>query len=207
VCGVDGQRRQNREDLLIEHPVENRAVVLIELVPVRQVNAGRGQIRDELCGEDCAPPLEEVANACADRAQLRPRRLLAGAACDSRLDLHLQAADAYLEELVQVLAEDREELGPLQDRQRTALRERKHMLVEVEPGELSVQEAVGALGKREPPLRGSCRSRAARDRKGLFALQLRPEAALRSRQSLVLVGCPKAAMGRSLAFHITLTGL
>ena len=53
----------------------------------------------------------------------------------------MERPDADLEELVEVLAEDREELDPLEHGQVVALGHREHALVEVEPGELAVEVA------------------------------------------------------------------
>ena len=82
--------------------------------------------------------------------------------------LLLQAGHPHLEELVEVLAEDGEELGPLEERHRLVGRQGQHPLVEVEPGQLPVQVA-RRVGRRRPagprparppprPWRGSYRS-------------------------------------------------
>src|SRR5207245_1041980 len=51
----------------------------------------------------------------------------------------LQAGNADLEELVEVLAEDGEELGPLEQRERLVLGQGEHAGVEVQPRELPVE--------------------------------------------------------------------
>ena len=64
----------------------------------------------------------------ADRAELlgRVERRRATCARDAGRDLLLQAGDPDLEELVEVLAEDGEELGPLEQRQVRVLGQGEH---------------------------------------------------------------------------------
>ena len=57
----------------------------------------------------------------------------------------LQAGDAHHVELVEVAGEDRQELDPLQQRLASVLGQRQHPGVEVQPGQLAVEEAVGVL--------------------------------------------------------------
>ena len=69
---------------------------------------------------------------------------------DAGGDLLLQPGDAHLDELVEVGREDREELRPLEQRALGVLGEGEHPGVEVEPGELPVQEPVllgGVVGR------------------------------------------------------------
>jgi hypothetical protein len=54
------------------------------------------------------------------------------------MHLLLQAGDTDLEELIDVLAQDRQEAHPLEQRERFVLRHGQHPLVEVELGQLSV---------------------------------------------------------------------
>ena len=92
------------------------------------------------------PRLEEL---------LGRRATVEGGGADPGHDLLLQPGDAHLEELVEVLAEDRQELGPLEERDRVVGRQREDPRVEVEPGELTVQVALG--GDRVDPRPGSPR--------------------------------------------------
>ena len=59
--------------------------------------------------------------------------------------LVLQAGDPDLEELVEVLAEDGQELGPLEQGLAAIGGQRQHPGVEVEPGQLTVDEALRRL--------------------------------------------------------------
>jgi hypothetical protein len=60
---------------------------------------------------------------------------------DSRFELFLKPRDAHLEEFVEIGAEDREEFGAFEQRERRILREREHARVELEPGELAIDVA------------------------------------------------------------------
>ena len=64
------------------------------------------------------------------------RRRRAHAHCE----LFLDAGHSHLEELVEVAAEDREELGALEERAILVLGECEHSGVEIEPGQFSVEE-------------------------------------------------------------------
>ena len=78
----------------------------------------------------------------ADRAELLDLVEAVGrVAAHAGRELLLQARDADLEELVEVRAEDREELRPLEQRSVGVLGEREHARVEVEPRQLAVEVA------------------------------------------------------------------
>src|SRR5262245_58388163 len=108
MCGIDGERCQDRTDALLEHALQIRLVVRVELIPVRQTNARVGEISDKR-SKDRGASSQHASHALTDRAQTFRRALLIERA-DSDLELRLQPADANLEELVQVAAEDRQEL-------------------------------------------------------------------------------------------------
>ena len=63
-------------------------------------------------------------------------------------DLFLEPGHPNLEEIVEVLAEDRQEPDPLENGQLGVLRHGQDALVEIEPGELPV-EVAGGLRHRE----------------------------------------------------------
>jgi hypothetical protein len=139
---VDCERRQDRKELLVEHRIEKRPVLGVELVPVREPDPRRGEVGHDLLGEDDGPPRQKLVDAGGDRVELFVRPLTGAAGCDAGLELHLQAPDPDLEEVVEVVAEDGEELGPLQHWQRAPFCKSQHMLVEVEPRELPAQVTV-----------------------------------------------------------------
>ena len=113
---VDRQRGEDREELLVEQIVEKDSIVGIEALPVREPNSGRGQIGHELIGECRVSPRDELPNPDADLVQpLADVFVLRVLRPQPRVELHPQAAHPHLEELVQIVAEDREKLRPLQD--------------------------------------------------------------------------------------------
>ena len=145
--GVDGERGEHREDAVVELARELGACVLVEVVPVAELDARLLQARCHLLGEHGRLQRDQLLDAGPDRAQLLDlvHALLRGRP-DPGFELLLQPGDAYLEELVEVGAEDREELRALEQRQRGVLRERQHASVELEPRELAV-EVAGRAGR------------------------------------------------------------
>ena len=140
--GSTAKRREHREDPLLERLDEELLVVLVEVVPAGQADAVGGQGGDDLVEEQ---PLLAVDQRLDPLAHLD--ELLAGGAPVGRGDadpgrhLLLQTGHPNLEELVEVLAEDGEELGPLEERHGLVGGQGEHPLVEVEPGQLAVQVA------------------------------------------------------------------
>ena len=100
----------------------------------------------------CAPG---AASSSSTRSRI-PRSCSAGvrpsgaARAEPGRHLVLQAGHPDLEELVEVLAEDGEELGPLEQRARRVVGQGEDPGVEVEPGQLAVEEAtvVGSPRRR-----------------------------------------------------------
>ena len=89
-------------------------------------------------------PLLQGHDPLADRLELLVRRhAVGGRRRDTGLHLLLEAGHPDLEELVEVLAVDRDELDPFEQRAGRVLREREHPRVELEPRELTVEEAGG----------------------------------------------------------------
>ena len=161
--------------LRVEHLDEVLAVVVVELVPVRERDADVFERGRDLLREQLGLAGDELVDARADRAELLERVHAVGRlGADARRDLLLEAGDAHLDELVEVGREDRQELGPLEQRALGVLGQREHPGVEVEPGELAVQQAVllgrelgrsprshrtGESIRRPGPIRGAGRAR------------------------------------------------
>ena len=136
---VDGERREDREDLVVE-PAAERLVVLRDVVVVED--------RDALGAQLLADPRpdrrvvrRQLPDADADLGQLlgrrhAVRRVVRGA----RLGLAPEAGHADLEELVQVGREDREELHPLQQGIARVTRLVEHPRVELDPRQLAVED-------------------------------------------------------------------
>ncbi len=89
---------------------------------------------------------DSSAARAGDQLELLARGATVGTAgAHPRCDLVLEPGDAHLEELVEVLAEDGEELHPLEHRRSGLLGQSQHPCVEVEPGELAVQIALSRI--------------------------------------------------------------
>ncbi len=179
---VDGERREHREDLLAEELVQALLLARLELVPVDERDALRGERGLHVVGEHARVPRHEVVRALADRVEhLAGRQARRRGDRDARRHAALEARDAHHEELVQVGREDREEPDALQERLARVLRELEHALVECEPAQLAVGEPV--VGQRtEVELRTHLPDlRLLRDVLGDVRGEVRVERALRGR--------------------------
>ena len=115
VAGVHGERREDREDLVVE-PAAEGLVVLRDLVVVEDLDALGGQLLADL-GPDRRVLVDQLADALADRVELLAGRQAVAARVEAgRLVLAPQAGDADLEELVEVRGEDGQELDALEQR-------------------------------------------------------------------------------------------
>src|SRR5262249_27984175 len=93
----------------------------------------------------------QVVHATLDR-----RQLIAGAetvrpivlGLETGVDLLLQPRHADLEELVQVRAENAQELEPLEQRVRRVARLFEHAMIELEPAELTIEIMLGRKRRR-----------------------------------------------------------
>ena len=155
VRGVDRQRREHREDRVDEQLLEVGPVVGGEVVPVGEADAGVLERGHDLVGEHRRRPVDQLVDPAPDRAELVDEvEAVGGGGAQAGVELLHEARDPHLEELVEVLAEDGEELGPLEQRQAVVLGQGEDAGVEVEPRELAVQEALGSVGERRMPVRG-----------------------------------------------------
>ena len=146
---VDRQRRQHREDLLREQPrAAARCSSSVELVPAHAARCpprpapGATSSRKTAacrCISSCGAPPDLLEHLARHQAG-------GGADGDAGGDAPLEAGHPDHEELVEVAGEDRQELGPLEQRQLGVLGQLEHPLVEGEPGQLAVEEPV--VGQR-----------------------------------------------------------
>ena len=70
VAGIDGQRGQDREDPFVEPLVEFDALVVGDVVPADDVDAGRTELGDELVDEGAVDLVDELQRAVSDLGQL-----------------------------------------------------------------------------------------------------------------------------------------
>ncbi|BCB87532.1 hypothetical protein Psuf_048450 [Phytohabitans suffuscus] len=144
---VDRERGQDREDHLPEVRAEPVALVTVEVRPADQLDALGGELGLHLLGEAARVPGDQLARLLRDQLQLGAQRdLVAAAHRQAGLEAALQPGDPDHVELVEVAREDRQELGPLQQRRVRVFGEGEHPGVEVQPGQFPVEEPV--LGQR-----------------------------------------------------------
>ncbi len=167
MCRVHRERRQDGEDLLREHGAELVLGLVIQFVPVHEVDVLVGQGGPDLLGVDPRVALLEPVGGFADLVQnLHGAQAGRGRYGQSCGDAALQAGNADHEELVQVGGEDGEETDPLQEVEVRVLGKFQHARIEGQPAELTVQEPVradvafrlkvgGELGDVDPVLRGT----------------------------------------------------
>jgi hypothetical protein len=137
VSGVDRERREHREDLiqelLAQLDLAGRAVFVAHDPDVIRSEA----LPDvhECLRMECLELQDPVPDPLQD---LRRGQPVGRGHRVARRDLLLEPGDPHLEELVEVLGEDREESGPLQQRVAVVLRLEQHPAVELEPRQLAV---------------------------------------------------------------------
>ena len=136
-----------------------------EVVPAHQLDVLLGERRAR-SRRGTAPPgaaisADVVLQICSSTS--RGSRPDAAGTATPGGDPALEAGDPHHEELVEVGGEDRQEPHPLQQRQVLVLGELEHAGVEVQPGQLAVEEPVGRRG-RVRRRRTAARRRTARGR-------------------------------------------
>ena len=145
------------------------------------------QPRRDVLDEDVGVPVHQLLGALGDQRQLLADGQAVGGADGQPGALPaLEPGDAHHVELVEVAGEDRQELHPLQQRQRLVLGQLQHPGVEVQPGQLPVQEAVGRQGRGPGrdlgghrvivPYRGETATRARRRADRVAEARARPRA-------------------------------
>ena len=145
---IDCQRGQHRKDLLAEDRMKLAELFLGHLVGAHDHDPCLRQVRNELAVKDRDLSIDQLLNPSPDRSQLLERRHPIGrGGRDSRQHLFLETGHPNLEEVIEVLAEDRQEANPLQEGDFGVLRHGQNALVEVQPGQLPV-EVPGRLRDR-----------------------------------------------------------
>ena len=153
--------------------VEEAALVRVQVFGPQDPDAFGGEQRLDLVEEAPVLRADQLVDALRDRGQrfarrepIRSRRRLA------RSRVPLEPGHADHEELVQVRAEDGEELDALEQRHRGVLGFLEHPAIELEPGQLAVDVRAGrhlaacrgnpARARRRVQLRGGARRPPAR---------------------------------------------
>jgi hypothetical protein len=152
--GIDGERRQQREDVREEVLLKPVALRLLELRTVEQRDARGRQLRLQF-----EPALLLVGSKPRHRFA-DPRKLLGwrqpvrALRHDALADLALEAGDAHHEELVEVIGRDRQEPHPLEQRMVRIGGFFQDPAVEVQPGQFAVDEALRQCAQRRLGRRG-----------------------------------------------------
>ncbi len=143
VRGVDGERHQHREDLPLEVLGHPGALVVLELIPRDDLDAGLREVGPHVRGPRVGVPQLQRVRVGGDVGEhLLGRAAHVRGHGEARDDATLEPGDAHHEELVEVAREDREEVRALEHRQRGILGELEHALVEREPAQFAVEVAV-----------------------------------------------------------------
>ena len=144
VRGVDGERRQHRKDAVGEEEVQRLALLLAEVVPAHDGDALLLQLGAHLVLEDGGVLQHQLVGQARDALEELSRLETGGGAHgQAGGDAALEAGDAHHEVLVEVVGEDREEAGALEERDGRVHRELQHALVELQPRQLALEVAVG----------------------------------------------------------------
>ncbi len=156
VPGVDGERRERREHVVREVGARRGGLLRGEVARRHDEQPGAGELGNELLAPGPPSLLDERVRARRHRRELlgreEPVRRGLG---DAARDLLLQPGDPDHEELVEVRADDAEELEALEERQRAIARLLEDALVELEPRELAVDEETRVVETHGRPPRGT----------------------------------------------------
>ncbi len=142
MAGVDGQRRQHREDLALEDQAQVPFVRVGEVLEAAEDDALAFQGGQDVFFQAAVGFGGHAPDGLLDAFELLLDRHVvgAGAVGDAGLHFLLQAADADHEELVEVGLENGEELEAFQQRNARVLRLLQDAPVKFEPTQLAVDD-------------------------------------------------------------------
>jgi hypothetical protein len=150
---VDGQRRQDREDLVVEELLKVLALRLGNIGEVVEPDILRGETRFDLLVPATVLVLDLPTGPLRDGGEFRlGRHPVRGQGNGSHLHLLLETGHTHLEELVQIGADDAEELEALQQRILLVEGLIEYPLVELQPAQSPIDEMRSAPGIHEPPI-------------------------------------------------------
>ena len=145
---IDSEGSQDGEDLVVEETIHLRFLGWREFFPAQEIDSRRLQIGSNVDPKDVRLAELKFVRPSPDSFQDFSRRETAGGSYgDAGCDPPFESGHPNHEELIQVAGEDRQELGAFQQREFRVLAEFENPLVEGEPGEFSIEEAVvGKIG-------------------------------------------------------------
>jgi hypothetical protein len=146
MAAVDRERREDGHERVAEVVVEEAALLVADVLGAQEQNALVGEQGQDVLEETAVLLLHERVHVRGHgrhrlraREPVRPRRRLV-----PRVDVPLEGGHAHHEELVEVRAEDGEELHPLQQRHGGIPRLVEDAPVELQPRQLPVDEILCA---------------------------------------------------------------
>ena len=151
---VEPERGQDRKDEVRKELLEEDSLRRRQVAKAHQLDAVPGELRQDLLQQQRPLLLLARTHSRADLGQLLRRCPAVGReTLRPALLLQLQSPDPLHEELVEVAAEDGDELEPLEERNGRILRLGQNPGVELEPRELAIEEGRCLLrGVRRPAL-------------------------------------------------------
>ena len=156
---IHRERRKDRKHLRLEIRVHALALVVIEQGHRHQFDALLLERRQYQLMQRLVSALQQLMHPHADGLELLRRRQRIGRILPrARRDFPPQPRHPDHVELVQVRAEDREELEPLQQRHARVERFLEHARIEIEPTQLAIQVRQRQGGRRRD---GGCPARCA----------------------------------------------
>ena len=145
---IDRERRQQRKNVVEEVILDPGPLGLGDVAAVDQNDADVGEDSAQIAPDRLLVD-GELRNRFVDHDQLFRGRQPVGAALGNALaNLGLDAGDPDHEELVKVIGGNRQEPDPLQCGMAGIDRFLEHPAVEMQPGQLAIDEAFGAVGHR-----------------------------------------------------------
>ena len=145
---VDGKRRQDRQVLGFELVVEPFAFGRPQLLGLDDVDAGRDHFGPQR-GEAGLLVAAEAGGHAVDLDQLLDgRQAVLAHLGDTGGDLAVEAGRPHHVELVEVGGRDRQEAQALEQWVARVVRFLEHAPIELKPGQLTIEEAGGAGGRR-----------------------------------------------------------
>jgi hypothetical protein len=139
---VDRERRQHREDRLHEALIEPDAFFCADLLNPDHRDAGGAHLGAQARPDALLLGHQRLGAAVDRRELLGGRAALLARRRHTLAHLPLQAGDAHHVELVEIVRRDRQEAQPLEQRMHGALRLAEDALVEREPRQLAIDEAL-----------------------------------------------------------------
>ena len=149
-AGIEGQRRQHRKHRLAEIRIGDCQLLLVQRGVIQDLHAGFGQRREQLVVQALVGVVEQLLDLAADGHQLGSRMHAVGPHIqDAGVHLGDQAGHAHHEKLVQVGADNGQELDALQQRIPFVLSLLQYAALEGEQAQLAVKVELRRIQRRD----------------------------------------------------------